>query len=157
MQRTLFGLERVYWLVSKEIAANSFLCVRIRGSLGEEQLRGAIDKLQRRHPLLRARLIRDQGEAVFTTEGAPRIPLQVTQDDGDGRSWLRASAVESLRLIDTEQGPLIRFVMVCHPLRETVDLITRTVTSLSFWLDVHGATPLPRGSTPDSPAPFRPP
>jgi hypothetical protein len=122
MQRTLFGVERLFGLL-EEIPANGLFCVRIHGSLGEEQLRGAIDKLQRRHPLLRARLIRDHGEVVFTTEGTPRIPLQVIQDDGDGRTWLRVAPVEYLRVIDTEQGPLVRFVMVCHPLRDTVDLI----------------------------------
>lgn len=122
MQRSLFGVERLLGL-TRQIAANGATCMRIRGSLGVAQLRAAIDALQRRHPLLRARLIRDHGELVFTTEGTPRIPLQVIEDDGDGATWLRVVPVEYLRVFDTEQGPLIRFVMVQHPRGDTVDLI----------------------------------
>lgn len=121
MKRPLSGVERMMYLNSG--SPNAFTGARIRGPLDEAKLRRSLDQLQRRHPLLGARVIREQDGLTFTTEAVPPIPLRLTSDDGSGQSFLKVVAEERATPLNRTTGPLVRFTLVRHPDGESTDVI----------------------------------
>lgn len=121
MERPLSGMERMMYLHSA--SENAFTCARIRGPLDEAMLRRSLERLQRRHPLLGARVIRKQDVLTFTTEAVPPIPLRLTSDDGSGQSFLKVITEELVTPLDRTNGPLARFTLVRHPAGERAELI----------------------------------
>lgn len=123
MERPLSGVERMMYLHSEQTAANGFSCVRVRGLLDEAKLRLSLDRLPHRHPLLSARVIREQGVLTFTTEAVAPIPLRIISDDGSSQSFLAVAAAELVAPLDRTTGPLTRFTLVRHQDGERADLI----------------------------------
>jgi hypothetical protein len=85
------------------------VCARIRGPLTEPALRGAIDRLGRRHPLLAARLApaKDGRGGCITTEDVPPISLRSVERSADA-DWVREIERENAQAFDYHSGPLMR-------------------------------------------------
>ncbi|MCU1292474.1 MAG: condensation domain protein, partial [Bryobacterales bacterium] len=64
----------------EHIADFNIACfVRLEGSVSPEQLRSALDRMQRKHPALRA-LIRDEPDGLYyEADSAPEIPLRIVR------------------------------------------------------------------------------
>ncbi|MBD3191149.1 MAG: hypothetical protein GF308_10915 [Candidatus Heimdallarchaeota archaeon] len=56
---------------------NTAVMLRIKGSISIELLENTLKKLQKRHPLLRVRIIFDDDRPCFTSEGVGTIPVKV--------------------------------------------------------------------------------
>src|SRR5262245_3241675 len=85
-RRELCRAERMADVFDRAATLNFCCVIRVRGPLSEAALIGALRSLERRHPLLRARIARSsraQPSFVFG-EGRP-IPLQVER--GDVSAW----------------------------------------------------------------------
>ncbi len=96
---------------------NVVMAARITGALAPDAVRGAVQRLRERHPLLAARVAFDsEGGARFLTEGVPAVPLRVVEADGQrGPSdprWLDEVMRECRTSFDLETGPLSRFVII---------------------------------------------
>ncbi len=104
--RPLGGVEFAVELLDRARSLNFVMIAQISGPLTEEKLRAGLDDVQRRHPLLRARLIPYQRERAFDLQGVPKIPLRsaAPQTPVD---WLGQVETE-LRTPFVQEGPLIR-------------------------------------------------
>lgn len=70
MKRKLSRIEHI-------LDGNFVYLVRLEGSIGLDQLRSAIDRVQRKHPALRA-LIREEPDGLYyEADTAPEIPLRI--------------------------------------------------------------------------------
>jgi hypothetical protein len=98
------------------------VAARVRGPLTEDGLRGALDRLRRRHPLLAVRIApaADGAGACLTTDGVPPFPLRIAGRASD-EDWVRAVEGEIARAFDYRAGPLCRCVWLRGP--ETSDLL----------------------------------
>jgi len=87
------------------------VCARMHGPITGEDLRRALDRLGRRHPLLAVRLApaESAGGACFTTNDVPPIPLRILERSSD-EAWVREAEQEITRAFDHRTGPLCRCV-----------------------------------------------
>jgi len=83
------------------------LALTIDGDLPAAKLRAALDKLQRRHPLLQTRILGANGQYYFHLGGAGPIPMEI-DDPPPPESWLAAAEEELHRRFDLAAGPLMR-------------------------------------------------
>jgi len=71
--------------MKKKYTANIMMVARITGDVSVERLETVIQKMPKRHPLLRVRIIRDEnGVPWFTSEGVSEnhlITVERTADD----------------------------------------------------------------------------
>lgn len=111
MQRPLGGIERMYWLLGLGASVNIVAIARIAGPLDPEVLAQALALAQRRHPMLRARLVELPGGPVFDIGEAPPIPLRVFPRTGADH-W-RALAEEQMMagLPPGEAPPMRAFLL----------------------------------------------
>jgi hypothetical protein len=105
--RVLEGLEHAMCLTD-EVAPFSVVAVlRLAGTLPASTLRTALDTLQQRHPLLRARLQKEGTAYAYHFDCAKPIPLDVcerVQPD----SWMAAAQDALHHRFDQVTGPLMR-------------------------------------------------
>ncbi|WP_146125697.1 phthiocerol/phthiodiolone dimycocerosyl transferase family protein [Burkholderia ambifaria] len=118
MNRRLGSTEHVFWLMNRVVASHVVMAAEIDGIAGAEAWRDAFDALQRRHPLLRARI-------PPTALGFPQlelvserpIPVHHVDDarweiDRISDAWLDSAIASMLdEAIDTDIGPLMRAVV----------------------------------------------
>jgi hypothetical protein len=83
------------------------IVVRLGRGPSEERLRQALDAVQARHPLLRARIVSARGRKRFTVDGVPPIPLDFVPRPGED-AWQRAAEEALNRGLDASRGPLLR-------------------------------------------------
>ncbi len=76
INRPLSAVERWYWLCDQFSTLNVISRVRVRGELRFAALRRGLNKLQARHPLLRARIEHDDGLNPRWVPCARPIPLR---------------------------------------------------------------------------------
>ena len=106
--RKLVGLEHAMRLSDDETPFNVVSVLRLDGDLpAASALRTALDALQRRHPLLRARILTAGKNYAFHFDAAGPIPLEVCQRPGP-ESWVEAAQEELHRPFDLATGPLAR-------------------------------------------------
>jgi hypothetical protein len=105
--RRLVGLEHAMCITEEHIPFHVVAVLRVEGDLPAETVRGALDALQRRHPLLRARILREAGGYAFHFDSAGPIPLEA-RDRPQGDGWVAAAQEESHRPLDIGTGPLAR-------------------------------------------------
>ncbi|HEX6245494.1 MAG TPA: condensation domain-containing protein, partial [Polyangiales bacterium] len=79
MNRLLTPAERMTDRFDQAYTLNFSTIVTLRGPLSEAQLLRALRCLERRHPLLRARVEREGGAPRFVADQAAEIPLHVEQ------------------------------------------------------------------------------
>ncbi|MBU4071663.1 MAG: hypothetical protein KKH41_03200 [Candidatus Thermoplasmatota archaeon] len=108
--RKVIAVERYFY---KRPNPNVIMIGRFQGVISEEQLKAAISKVRKRHPLLNARIRQEKnGDAYFITESVGEPWVQVIDFDSIGVDDLLGRAVKELRTRhSTEHGPLIRFVL----------------------------------------------
>jgi hypothetical protein len=107
VKRELGAFERALTLTDDYSPFNVVATVRLAGSPSPDALRQALDILQKRHPLLMVRIVRDRRQRFFESEGTPAIPLQLVQRTDD-EHWLRLAEEELNNRVDTAVGPLLR-------------------------------------------------
>ncbi|MCB1032729.1 MAG: hypothetical protein KDD47_02715 [Acidobacteria bacterium] len=81
--------------------------IHFDGGPTPERLRRVLDELQRKHPLLRVRIVRHGKELWYDSEEVPRIPFEILQRQSDGH-WVELAEAELNRRFDAEKGPLLR-------------------------------------------------
>ncbi|HJT72647.1 MAG TPA: condensation domain-containing protein, partial [Chitinophaga sp.] len=108
MQRKLLFLERLM-LGDGRTPFNGVFVIRIKGTITMELLRNALDKLQAKHPLLRAGITygKDGSPYFKVNESCPEIPVTVTEQFYDD-DWVLQSINDWATVFDTGSGPLIK-------------------------------------------------
>ncbi|ROO60646.1 hypothetical protein EDC02_2557 [Micromonospora sp. Llam0] len=115
VRRALSPLERWYWIADQVSPLNVIARVQVRGPLPEPMLRAALDRLRRRHPLLRVAIATepDGRSPRFVPTDRP-IPLRLVADDET--SWVRrVDEHELVDRVDWRSGPLCRTVALTRP------------------------------------------
>lgn len=76
--RKLVPFEQAEEICHRRAGSNTIVTIsRIKGSLGEEIVRQALDLIQCRHPRLNSRIVGSSDSLRFETEGTQKIPLRV--------------------------------------------------------------------------------
>jgi len=112
LERPLSALEKTIWLARYAGPYNCLAIAEVEGPLTVEVLREALDCLQRRHSLLRARICVERGRVLYRTQDVPPIPLRV-QDTPEG-AWEAEAEQELTVPIEWDTGPLLRCVLLRH-------------------------------------------
>ncbi len=108
MDRDLGRFETALTLTDVRSPLNTVVVVRLAGAPSPEALRGALDRAQRRHPLLRARILRAGRRYRFAAaDPAPPIPLTTGERSSD-TAWTAAAEDELAARLDAAAGPLMR-------------------------------------------------
>jgi len=115
MKRELNEIEYLTYCMGQPY--NIVTVVRLRGSLTVDRLRAALDKAQKRHPLLRVNTLLDRrGTPRLTSEGVGRIPLTVVKREDDDHA-LRITQKELNAPFDRDRPgksttPLLRVTLL---------------------------------------------
>lgn len=107
--RPLTPFERMFVAMSDGASLNCCAISRVRGPLTEARLTEALSDVQRRHPLLRVRIVDGRS---YTEENVPAIPLSVL--DCDEHSTTAVVEKEISSPLPVERGPLIRVSWLRH-------------------------------------------
>ena len=109
MGRPLTPFERMLVVMSDGAPLNCCVISRVRGPLTEARLTEALSDVQRRHPLLRVRIVDGRS---YTEQDVPAIPLRVLNCDESSTTaiveWELAAPLA------VERGPLIRVSWLRH-------------------------------------------
>jgi hypothetical protein len=105
--RKLVGLEHAMCITDAHTPFNVVAVLRIDGVLPAASVRAALDRLQRRHPLLRASILPQGDGYAFHFDAAPPIALE-TAERPDGEGWIARAQDELHRRLDLAQGPPAR-------------------------------------------------
>jgi len=105
--RPLAGLELAMRFTEDFTPFNVVIVVRFDGELTLARLRAALDELQRRHRLLRARILPEGKGHAFHFDAARPIGLEV---DGrrEAHDWIAGAEAEFRRGFALTDGPLMR-------------------------------------------------
>lgn len=109
MGRPLTPFERMLLIMSDGASLNCCVISRVRGPLTEARLTAALADVQRRHPLLRVRVV--DGHS-YTEDDVPPIPLRVL--DCDEHSTTAVVEEELSVPLPVEHGPLFRLSWLRH-------------------------------------------
>ncbi len=110
MNRYLTTTERVFLAMADRVVMNPVVMVRCRGSLSIERVEHAVRTVQRRHPALRVRVVRD-AQPWFSDRDVGPVSVRVVERTSD-EHWREVVREELNVPMDIERGPLIRFVLV---------------------------------------------
>jgi len=113
--RPLGLMETALWLVDQAVTLNVCAMAEIRGPLSLEVTRRALAEAQRRHPLLRVRLVVEKKLLRFEGwpgDRPPPIPLDEVQLPF--ARWPEAVEQQIHTRLDTERKPLLRSVLLRH-------------------------------------------
>ncbi|MBK1897225.1 condensation domain-containing protein [Chryseobacterium paridis] len=112
MKRKLMMVERIMYVDSKT-PLNCVFTAKISGVLQEENFKLALEKIQRKHALLRSRIDTSSEQYPFFIEEKEMtsIPLRIIERHTD-EDWLKESEKEWFRLFDDDKKPLGQVVWV---------------------------------------------
>jgi hypothetical protein len=109
MQRKMMFFERLLY-VDGHTPVNCVITARIRGTIFQDNLRLALDKVQAKDPLLRANVAEQDGHPSFVFHmNPPRIPLRVVERRSD-EDWRTETAAEWKMPFRMNCEPLLRLV-----------------------------------------------
>lgn len=110
MKRKLMLLERIMY-VDAATPLNCVLAVKIRGNILPGNLSAALEKIQCRHPLLRAAIDEESAGGPFfvTNENIGGIPVRIAPRTSDD-DWLREAQEECHRRFDDGNAPFARVI-----------------------------------------------
>jgi len=111
MDRPLGIFETAETLTNAAAPFNVVGVIDFSSAIGSTGLREALDRAQRRHPLLRARIVEIDGGFAYDLDGVPPIPLEIVERTGDDH-WRRVAETELNRAFDLEKGPLMRCTLL---------------------------------------------
>lgn len=112
MLRELNDLEYLPLAVGQPF--NVVVMMRIKGTISKEKLAEIMAKLQKRHPLLRARITKNEkGKPSFTTEKVGKIPITLIErkDDSHAISEFHNQLTTPFDL-SSETKPLFRVTLI---------------------------------------------
>ncbi|MEH6308628.1 condensation domain-containing protein [Olivibacter sp. CPCC 100613] len=110
-QRRLSVGERIMFVAERE-AINCIFPFRIAGSFNPDQLQAVLNRLQQKHPLLRALIKQIDGYPSFILkEDAPSIPITL-YDRLDDEHWLLLVKQSWKDHIDLREGPLAKLIWI---------------------------------------------
>ena len=110
MKRKMMLCERVMY-VDRDSTFTIVQAARVRGALDERRLRDALDRVQRKHPMLRCS-VEDGDPPTMVLEDDPQpIPLRIAERIDD-EEWQRQSHIERETRFDTARAPLMRLTWV---------------------------------------------
>jgi hypothetical protein len=133
--RPLGSLEHIFWLMNRSAGNQIVLAAEIDGETTPHSWREALDALQRRHPLLSARItLSSDGLPYFEGPKIREIPLRsiplrpatdaIWRDQAIATEWLDDQMANELAVpFDTESAPLIRAVLAHSEQRSVVLLV----------------------------------
>jgi hypothetical protein len=123
MERTLGVFETAETLTDQFAPFNVVIVLSMSGCKRSDCLRAALDRLQRRHPLLGTHMVRQGRRFVYRREGTPQIPLELMDSPPEGL-WQTVAERELNRRFDIEAGPLMRATLIpSHADEERRDLV----------------------------------
>ncbi|MCE7069089.1 condensation domain-containing protein [Dyadobacter sp. CY327] len=134
--RTLGAFEKAFWLLDQIDSKDFALAADIKGTEPVEKWQNAIKQVQKRHPNLSVRIVLDElARPTLRHVENMTIPFRVVHVEQDYR-WEQELEKELSERFDTENGPLLRVVLVQKP-NSTVLIVAanHTVsdgTSLNF-------------------------
>ncbi|MEI6668044.1 MAG: condensation domain-containing protein [Acidobacteriota bacterium] len=112
--RQLWGLEYAMCLTDEVEPFSVVSVLRLDGALPAATLRAALDDVQRRHPLLRATIVKEGGGYAYHFDAAGPIPLDVCERTGPDH-WIAATQDELHARFDYVAGPLMRCRYLLDP------------------------------------------
>lgn len=112
IKRKLMMVERIMYVDSKT-PVNCVFTVKINGVISEDHFKIALDKIQRKHPLLRAYIDHKNAKYPFFVEENDilPIPLRIVERKTD-QDWLSESENEWYRIFEDPKKPLVQIVWV---------------------------------------------
>lgn len=126
-------MERWYWTIDQLSALNVCARVRVEGELSTAELRGALDALQARHPLLRLAIATEstgvEPRFVPTDNPIPLREVRLSRPD-DSRWEHEVDRHEFAHSIDWRSGPLARAVVISQP-GEIHDLVVTVAHTIA--------------------------
>jgi hypothetical protein len=134
--RTLGAFEKTFWLLDQIDSKDFALAADISGTQPVENWRNAIDMVQQRHPNLSVRVALDElSRPVLRHVEDITIPFRVVHAGQDYR-WEQEVEKELARRFNTQEGPLLRVVLVQKPQHTVLILVANHAvadgTSLNF-------------------------
>ena len=122
-KRLLSSSEKFWWVLNHHASVNFVMQARVTGNLPAPLLRTALEAVQRRHPLLRVRIVRQgRSHLSFDSPEVGPIPLKVIEAPID--SWTSIAEQELTERFLPEQGPLVRCILVAHTPESSTVLLT---------------------------------
>ena len=122
ISRQLGTGEKVIWLIDRVCSFKFVVHARVKGELKESDLRMALDAIQSRHPLLRARIaLKGWANAYFEVGETGKIPLAVVL--AGPQEWINPAEAELRSSLPWETGPLIRCILVRHAADDSTVII----------------------------------
>ncbi len=107
MERPLGIFETAETLTDAAAPFNVVGVIELDTGISSDGLSSALERAQRRHPLLRARIV-DPGDGWrYDLGGAPPIPLEIIERR-DASHWREIAETELNRAFDIQAGPLMR-------------------------------------------------
>jgi hypothetical protein len=123
--RRLSWTERLFWLLDQNSPRHFVMAAQVDGHTSVDQWRGALDAVQRRHPLLSAGIeVGDDGNPYFYRVAVAPIPLRVLRGGMLGYELEAELAFELGLPFDPRRAPLMRAVLLYEPERATCILST---------------------------------
>lgn len=110
--RPLGSFEELLWQMNRRSPLHASLSAHVDGLITVEQWRSALEQTRQRHPLWSA-VIRGTADnrPCFQKMREPGIALRVIEGDF-ARRWQEEMALELSMPIDSENGPLVRAVLM---------------------------------------------
>jgi len=112
--RKLAGTEHALRFIDDVAPFNVVAVLLIEGDLPTGKLRSALDEVQRRHPLLHARILSEGNAYSFHFGEVGPVPLEVREAPPAGE-WLAAAEAELHRRFNLASGPLMRCSYLSAP------------------------------------------
>lgn len=98
--------------VDPETPVNCVFTVKIQGDIPEANFKAALEKIQKKHPLLRTRIDNSEKHPFFIEEkDIEPIPFRIVERKTD-EDWLQESEKEWFRLFKDEKKPLAQLVWI---------------------------------------------
>ncbi len=122
IRRRLGKFEKVQTMSGEYAPFNAVGIVRIKRGPAAENVRLALEYLQKKHPLLQVRILKEDRAYVFVHEKALPVPFSVLERSPD-EYWQSITEEELNSGFDIAAGPLFRRRYLCPADRESADII----------------------------------
>jgi hypothetical protein len=111
MKRPLDLMDAYMWYTSLRRQIAFILVARLRGALPADRLGNAVQRLEVRYPLLRARVSQEGRAAHYVTDGVPPLPVRVVERLAED-DWLAEVAADMSCPFPLATGPLARLTVL---------------------------------------------
>jgi NRPS condensation-like uncharacterized protein len=110
-KRKMLFTERLMY-VDGQTPVNCVITARLRGFIDYDALTGALDKVQKKHPLLRATVENADAATYFVIhDDPPKVPVRMVARDNDD-VWRQIVLDEWMTPFDMSRNPPLRFVWI---------------------------------------------